>query len=248
MNTQLEQLQSSVRKANGKLSLTDLWKLAGSDEKKKPAHWQQFDETKAFINAAAKILKCTPHVLLESRRGKNGGTWAHELIALEYAQYLSPDLAVLVNKVFSERVEEEQDPELAVKRGNARAAKTWSKQGHDDKWIDQRIMSINARKRFTGVLKDHGVEREGYRNCTNAVYSGIFGGTTAVVRQKLELDNSASIRDNMSLLQLSATQLIEAMATDEIERNNLRGNANCEQACTRASRAVATAIVQGRRK
>ncbi|WP_084757774.1 KilA-N domain-containing protein [Spirosoma luteum] len=48
-----------------------------------------------LLKASARFLKCTPDVLLKSKRGKGGGTWAVEQIALEYAQYLSPELAVL---------------------------------------------------------------------------------------------------------------------------------------------------------
>lgn len=248
MSTQLEQLKASVRKADGLLSLTDLWKLAGADENKSPYKWSRTDIAKGVMAATARFLKRDSESLFKTTKGKNGGTWANELILVEYAQYLNPELAVLVNAAFLERVEEEQNPELAVKRGNERAARTWAKQGHDEAWIGQRIVSIAARKTFTGVLKAHGVEREGYRNCTNAVYGGIFGGTSAVVRQKLDIEKRDNIRDNMSLLQLSATQLVEAMAAEEIQQQDLRGNASCEQACTKASRIVATAIVQNRRR
>jgi len=36
---------------DGYISLTDLWKAAGSNENNRPAHWMQIDETKGFIKA-----------------------------------------------------------------------------------------------------------------------------------------------------------------------------------------------------
>lgn len=48
--------------------------------------------------------------------------------------------------------------------------------------------------------------------------------------------------------EFTAVQSALAMAAEEIQQQDLRGNASCEQACTKASRIVATAIVQNRRR
>lgn len=48
--------------------------------------------------------------------------------------------------------------------------------------------------------------------------------------------------------ELKQVQEAQVLAMEEIEQNNLRGNANCEQACSKASRIVAGAIIQGKRK
>ena len=237
----------NVRKKGDKFSLTDLWKLAGSDINKAPAQWAKQNETQGFLTVAARFSKCDLKSLLESTKGRHGGSWGVELIALEYAQYLDPALAVLVNKAFLERIEEEVNPELAIQRGNARARKVWANVGKGEKWIEARIKGVATRKHFTDTLASHGVERDGYRNCTNAVYIGLYGGSTDVVRHKKHLEKGVSIRDNMDEVELAATQFAEVLALDKIKKQDLRGNAQCEMACTSASKAAANAIMQSRK-
>ncbi|OZI07991.1 hypothetical protein BWI93_11590 [Siphonobacter sp. BAB-5385] len=104
-----------------------------------------------------------------------------------------------------------------------------------------------TRKAFTSTLATHGVKQEGYRNCTNAVYAGLFGGTSEVVRMKKGLEKSQNIRDHLSRVELAAVQLAESLATENIENHSLRGNAQCELACTRASKSVGRAIIDNRK-
>lgn len=235
-------IEIDVHKQGEMISLTDLWKAAGSPTTKAPKFWLEQDYAKGFIQSLCKIQKVTQDYLIKVKRGKGGGTLANVQIALEYAQYLNADLAVKVNQVFLERVEEEANPELAVERGNARAYAGWKKLGQDDKWIEARIKDIASRKSFTQSLAQHGVGGDGYRNCTNAVYSGLYGGTTAVVRMKKNLPAKASIRDNMNATELSAVMLIEDLSKGMIESQGLQGNAQCELACTRVSAAIGKTV------
>ncbi len=148
----------------------------------------------------------------------------------------------------TERLEEEANPELAVERGNARATKAWHKQGKKESWIDARIKGVSTRKAFTSKLATHGVHGQaGFRNCTNAIYTPLYGGTTEVVRMKKDLSPKDSIRDNMSEVELAATQLSELLALQTIEDQNLKGNGQCELACSHAAKSVATAILQNKR-
>ena len=148
----------------------------------------------------------------------------------------------------TERIEEEANPELAVKRGNERATKAYKKLGHSESWIAQRIISITTRKAFTFTLSISGVQKEGFRNCTNAIYTPLYGGTSNVVRMKKGLSKNQSIRDNMSMVELSAIMLSESLAAEQIESGRLKGNAQCELACSRASKAVAHSIITARQK
>lgn len=231
----------NVRKDDeGKLCLTDLWKLAGSDENKRPVIWQRHETTIAFCRAVCVFLKGDLKSLLKTTKGKGGATWAHEQIALEYAQYLDPNLAIVVNQNFFERIEEEKDPDKIGKR----YIKTWEKKGMSPEWIKQRFEGISTRNIFTAKLKAAGVEHEGYRNCTNAIYTPLYGGTSNVVREKKGLDRKDNIRDHLPPVELAAIQLAELMASDSIEKNHLHGNAQCELAATKAGRAVANALLQ----
>lgn len=120
-------------------------------------------------------------------------------------------------------------------------------QGKDPKWIAQRTETIDTRKYFTLTLKEHGVKDGGYRNCTNAIYNPLFGGSSVVVREKIGINKSQSIRDNLTRSQLAAVNLAEQLAAEKIERENINGNAKCEMVCTHTSKAVASAVNQALR-
>ena len=245
--TTIDKLKVGVRRdAEGRYNLTDLWKLAGRDENRKPALWQQTLEAKAFFKAVVRILNVSEDYILRTKRGRAGGTWASEQVFVEYAQYLDARLAVLVNQAFIERVEEEKNPELAVQRGNERATKVYEREGKDASWIASRIVSITTRKAFTFRLASAGVEHNGFRACTNAIYAPLYGGSSEVVRMKKGLSKQQNIRDNMSLVELGAVMLSESLAAEAVQSNNLHGNAACELACNHAARSVAKAIMASR--
>lgn len=221
-------------------SLNDLWTIAGSPEAKRPNDWQNTQQGNDFIKSACKILNATKNGIIKTKRGKGGGTYGIKQIALEYAQYLDADLAVIVNEVFFQRLEEEKNPDLIGQR----YINAYKKKGKDNKWIAQRLKSIDTRNSFTSTLAAHGVSGEGFRNCTNAIYEPLWGGTTAVIREKKGLTSKDSIRDNCSRVELAAIDLSEALASDEIENNDIRGNAKCEMASRRASRVIANALLE----
>ena len=233
----------NIHADNGMISLTDLWKEAGSIANKELKDWLRKESTESFINSLSRILKVEKSHLIKIKRGKGGGTWGHKQIAIEYAQYLDPKLAVLVNEIFFERVEEEKNPDLIVDR----AIKSYQRHGKDQKWISTRMESKVKRNFFTQCLAQHGVNKDGFRNCTNAVYNGLFGGTTAVVREKKGLQPKDNIRDNLSITELAAISLSEALAMEDIENNNRRGSAQCELSTSNATRSVAKAILENRR-
>ena len=233
----------NIHAENGMISLTDLWKEAGGIREKAPNFWINQDSTKDFIDMASSMLNATQNCIIKSRRGKGGGTFAHKNIALAYAKYLDPKLHVLVNEIFFERVEEEKNPDLIVDR----AVKTYQRHGKDQKWISTRMESKVKRNFFTQCLGQHGVTKDGFRNCTNAVYTNLFGGTTAVVREKKGLQPKDNIRDNLSITELAAISLSEALAMEDIENNNRRGSAQCELSTSNATRSVAKAILENRR-
>jgi len=224
----------------GNVSLTDLWKLSGSEPNKAPQKWQRQDQTVGFLRAVTGLLKVDLKSLFNISKGRNGSTFAHPQVALEYAQYLDPKLAVAVNQAFFERIEEEKNPDLIADR----YIRTYKKKGKDDEWIKKRFESKSTRNLLTSKLKVHGVQHEGYRNCTNAIYTPLYGGTSNVVREKKGLSRGENIRDNLSKVELAAIELAELLTVQNIENGNLRGNAQCELAAMKAGRAVATALNQ----
>lgn len=228
----------NVRKENGMFSLTGLWKIAGSDPQKAPAKWQETEMAIGFLSATSKILNIAKNDIIKSKRGKGGGTEAHKQVALEYAQYLDPQLAVLVNEVFFERVEEEKNPDLIVDR----AISTYTKKGYAPEWISKRITGKAVRNEFTSTLKRHGVSGDGYQRCTNAMYIELYGKDANGVREKKGIPQKSNIRESMSLLELQAIQFAETLAKEDIEHNRRYGNEECAIVSNQAARVVKESI------
>lgn len=89
---------------DGLLSLTALHKLAVerglAGGKLDPGQWKRLDETQSFVKHCTATSNMCPAHIWKSKRGNGGGTYAHPLIALEYAGYLSHDLRIEVNNTY----------------------------------------------------------------------------------------------------------------------------------------------------
>ena len=124
-----------VRDKNGLISLTDMWIAADKPSgKHEPKLWK-LNSGSDFI---AKKYNVRRENVYKTTQGRYGNSWAHWQIALAYAKYLSPELHIVVNSVFKERIEEPIDPELGINRSKERARKAWKAQGKSDKWIAER--------------------------------------------------------------------------------------------------------------
>lgn len=62
---------------------------------KRPAKWLELPSTKEFLSALQTIRFSDS--LIQTIEGKNGGTWLHEDVALEFARWLSPSFAIWCN-------------------------------------------------------------------------------------------------------------------------------------------------------
>ena len=102
-------------------------------------------------------------------------------------------------KIGSERIDEESDPELAINR----AMQNYLKLGYSEKWINQRLRTIEARKELTDEWKRSGV-MEGYEFSilTNEMMRAWSGKS---IREYKGLKNlkKENLRDNMTTLELA---------------------------------------------
>lgn len=88
------------------LSLTDMWKAAGSPANQDPAQWLRSAQGEAFIDAVSVNMGISHNDLVQAvRGGKRPGTWAHWQIAFAYAKYLSPDFHMWCNQVVRSHME-----------------------------------------------------------------------------------------------------------------------------------------------
>jgi hypothetical protein len=245
MKTDITPFGFDIRKdANGNVSLTDLFKLSGKGESHKPSQWLRSDIGVQLIDTLKDVLKVSLNHLLIVQKGRTGNTFANKQLALAYAKYLDPKLHVAVNQIFFERLAEEKNPELIFQRG----IDTYKNKGKDAAWIDERFKGVHSRKQFTRSLARHGVSsQKGFQDCTNAIYTPLYGGNTKLIRAKKDIDNKTSIRDSMSKSELMAVALAEELAKEAIEKHNMNGTDQCKRACLISSKSVAQSIILSRK-
>ena len=61
-------------------------------------HYQTNEQAKAYIRALEHNIGYPILKLIESKKGRNGGTWVHPQVATHLAQWISSEFAVQVNK------------------------------------------------------------------------------------------------------------------------------------------------------
>lgn len=230
---------------SGWVNLTDMWRAVGSPPTKRVNDWLNNQDTENLVVAIARGLNTTPSCIYQTRRGRGGGTYAVPDLAIAYAEYLSAGFHAWVLNAVRERIEEEANPELAYNRGRERAVKGWKRRGKTNDWIQDRINGIENYKQHTMVLATHGVTNSGrsngYAACANAINIEVLGGTSKELKAELGIREKASLRDNLNRVKLTGLSFAEAMADEDIEAENLYGNAQCKQACTKAGLRVAAA-------
>jgi hypothetical protein len=102
-----------------------------------------------------------------------------------------------------------------------------------------RAQGIVARNAFTSCLSQHGVHGKGFAECSNETYKPIIGGTAKAFKAAMGLPATANIRDELPMKYLGALMFSEILATENIEKDDLRGNHRCKTACREASEKVA---------
>jgi len=79
-------------------SLTAMHKASGEAQHKSPSKWFDQVETGDFLAELNRQTIPAKDSLIETREGRNGGTWAHWQIAIAYAKYLSPAFHIQWNE------------------------------------------------------------------------------------------------------------------------------------------------------
>ena len=109
-----------------------------------------------------------------------------------------------------ERIDEIQDPELAVNRAKA----IYEKKGYPRDWIDKRLRGINVRNTLTDEWKNRGVKASSeFAILTDEIYKGAFDFTAKEYKDHKSLSREHNLRDHMEDLELILTMLGEATTT-----------------------------------
>lgn len=118
-------------------------------------------------------------------------------------------------RVGYERIEETEDPELALDRAMA----TYLKKGYSTAWINQRLKSIEVRKELTDEWEQRGVKKgSDFAILTDEITQAWSGLSTRQYKDLKSLKKE-NLRDHMTNLELVLNMLAEATTT-EISREN----------------------------
>ena len=108
-------------------------------------------------------------------------------------------------RVASERIDEIQDPELAILRG----AEYYRAKGYSEGWIHQRLQSIRMRKELTDEWKARGIDKEkDYAILTNELTKA-WSGLSVREYKDLKGLKKENLRDNMTDIELVLNMLAE---------------------------------------
>ena len=113
-------------------------------------------------------------------------------------------------RVGYERVEESEDPEIAIQR----AMRFYLKRGYSQNWVNQRLKSIEIRKELTDEWENRGVkENREFATLTDEITFAWAGIRTKDYKKFKDLKKE-NLRDNMTNLELVLNMLAEASTTE----------------------------------
>ena len=120
-----------------------------------------------------------------------------------------------IAQVASERIDEMQDPELAIERGY----EYYRRKGYGEKWIEQRMQGKAVRKELTDEWKRCGVRDNQYATLTDIITKEWSGFTTREYKEFKGLKKE-NLRDHMTNLETAINTLAEAFTTELSKKNN----------------------------
>lgn len=131
-------------------------------------------------------------------------------------------------QVGAERIEQMQNPELSIKQ----ALIDYKRLGYSDKWINQRLKSIEIRKDLMDQWKAHNIsEGVQYATLTDIIYRA-WAGKSAKEYKEFKGLTKENLRDNMTNEELILNMLAELSTTSITKVKNpqtLAENAKCAQ-------------------
>lgn len=126
-----------------------------------------------------------------------------------------------------QRIDQMIDPELTFQM----AVEDYRRQGYSDKWINERMRSIEMRKELTDEWQRAGItEHKDFAILTNVLTKAWSGMTTGEYKKHKGLTKE-NLRDNMTNVELALNTLAEVATTELSRQRNPKGmNASKEAA------------------
>jgi hypothetical protein len=232
---------------NGLIRLNDIHTAAGFSKNQTPGDWTALTSTSQKTIQVLKLntgksgnwTKKEYRSTIYAKRGAGGGTYADPRLALDYAEYLNPKLAIEVNEVF-----------LRYKAGDATLADEVLQRApaEDNEWAARRAMGRAVRGHYTKELHERGVANpKEYAICTNQTYQGLFDATAKKLKEQKGLPKSANLRDSMDMKEIAFVAASEALAVERMTEEESEGFGECRTATSMAAGSIRSAIDHDRK-
>lgn len=122
-------------------------------------------------------------------------------------------------QVAAQRLEQMQDPELDFQQ----AFEDYRRLGYSERWVNQRLQSIQARKELTDEWERAGV-KEGLQYATlTDIITKEWSGKSTRQYKKFKGLKKESLRDNMTTMELALNMLAEATTAEISRAENPKG-------------------------
>ena len=129
-------------------------------------------------------------------------------------------------KLGKQRIDQMIDPELTFQM----AVEDYRRQGYSDKWINERMRSIEMRKELTDEWQRAGItEHKDFAILTNVLTKAWSGMTTGEYKRHKGLTKE-NLRDNMTNVELALNTLAEVATTELSRQRNPKGMFESQQA------------------
>ncbi|MCR4834938.1 MAG: hypothetical protein K5899_00915 [Bacteroidaceae bacterium] len=128
-------------------------------------------------------------------------------------------------KVGAQRIDQIIDPELTFQM----AVEDYRRQGYSDRWINERMRSIEMRKELTDEWQRSGIhEPKDFAILTNVLTKAWSGMTTGEYKHYKGLKKE-NLRDNMTNIELALNTLAEVATTEYSRQSNPKTMAESKQ-------------------
>ena len=148
-------------------------------------------------------------------------------------------------QVGKERIDEIQNPELAVQR----MRKIYAQKGYTESWIQQRERAIATRNKLTDEWKFRGAkEGRDFAILTNEIYKTGFGLDAKAYKNLKGVEKKQNLRDSMTEMELALTNLGEATARELHRTKDSFGMDELKSDVGEAGEVVETARVEAEKR
>lgn len=122
-------------------------------------------------------------------------------------------------QVGRERLDEMVDPEIAINR----AVEYYRAKGYSDKWISQRLRTIEARKELTDEWRRSGIESSKDFAILTSIVTKAWSGMRPKEYREYKGLHKENLRDNMTNTELALNLLAEVSTTELSREKNPKG-------------------------